>query len=255
MDKVRKDLVIYETDNYGMFKRLEGNRDIKAINKIVESVMEVGYIPNPVIINEKFEVVDGQNRLEALKKLEMPVQYYMIQGIGIEEARALNLGRTNWKPIDYVKSYAESGNESYQILLKLVDDYKGFSLQEIYGVLKGKVVFSGWHVQDLNNGKFIMNDAEYHMGLEKLEILYSLRDTLKQMIGSKRLIITTLGWCMDVKGCDKNRIKKIVQTKYPFIRPAVTVEFLLQDITKLYNKNLSIEKQIDFDVLYRRNNV
>lgn len=62
---------IKRTNNYDMFKRLEGNRfvDPKKVNKLKKSINEVGYISNPIIVNEKMEVIDGQHRLEALKEL------------------------------------------------------------------------------------------------------------------------------------------------------------------------------------------
>lgn len=65
---------VYVTDKYSIFRRLSGNRDVKEarVKKIMRSIEKVGYIPNPIIVNENMEVVDGQGRLEAVKRLGLP---------------------------------------------------------------------------------------------------------------------------------------------------------------------------------------
>lgn len=65
----------YRTDNYAKFKRLDGNRGVQLmrVKKVMDSVKANGYIYSPLIVNERYEVVDGQARLEAFKQLGIPV--------------------------------------------------------------------------------------------------------------------------------------------------------------------------------------
>ena len=53
---------IYVSHDYDKFTRVKGNRNPKSAKKIIESINNVGYILNPILVNEKFEVIDGQNR-------------------------------------------------------------------------------------------------------------------------------------------------------------------------------------------------
>lgn len=117
---------IYETDDYAMFKTLDGNRAIKdhRVDKIVQSIMNVGYITSPILVNEKMEVIDGQGRLAALERLRRPVQYMVHEGISIEECRQMNIHQSNWTDYDYVQSYAIRGSEDYQRLQSLMDTFK-----------------------------------------------------------------------------------------------------------------------------------
>ena len=78
---------VYTTTDYGIFKRLVGNRDIpeSRISKIVESIQTIGWVHNPIIVNERMEVIDGQGRLTALQRLKMPVEYIVAEGAGNKE--------------------------------------------------------------------------------------------------------------------------------------------------------------------------
>ena len=107
------DTRIFTTTEYDLFKRLKGNRDVtnKRVAIIKESISSIGYVSNPVIVNENYEVIDGQGRVRALMELGLPVEYRIITGLGIDDCRAMNLKPTGWSINDFVKSYAEYGNK------------------------------------------------------------------------------------------------------------------------------------------------
>ena len=117
---------VYVTKAYDKFKRLTGNRDIPEdrISKIVESIQKVGWVRNPIVVNEKMEVIDGQGRLTALQRLGLPVEYIIAEGAGTEECIQMNMNMINWKLPDFIKSYAEQGNVNYQRLLSLMQLYQ-----------------------------------------------------------------------------------------------------------------------------------
>lgn len=112
MDKsTNKDKVvgqIYATYNYEKFKKLTGNRKVldRRVARIKKSIAAIGLIPNPIIVNEKYEIADGQGRFYACRESGLPVYYTIVKGIGIEECTHLNQGQTNWKPIDWAERYA-----------------------------------------------------------------------------------------------------------------------------------------------------
>lgn len=250
MDK-KSSISVYETRDYGQFKRLKGNRDVKQMEKVKSSIEEIGYIFNPIIVNEKKEVIDGQNRLGALEALGLPVHYYVVEGADIEIARKLNLGRTNWKPIDYVKSYAESGMLPYQLLLKLMLEFDYFTLQECSGIALDQIVFSGWEIKTLTTGEFEITEKDYQRAKETLELMKEVIPALEVIKGSRRLVVTAIAWCFSVKECNQNRLISRLNTLATKIRPAVYPDDLLYDISKIYNQGISSKKAIDFDVEYR----
>ena len=67
----QNDLQIHSTNDLSVFKILEGNRNINLANveRLVKSIEENGFLQMPIIVNENYEVIDGQHRLMAAKKL------------------------------------------------------------------------------------------------------------------------------------------------------------------------------------------
>ncbi len=110
---------IYEEDDYSVFKRLPDNRDVlsKRLNKLIASMTEK-YICNPIIVNEKMEVIDGQGRFEARKKMGVPIHYIIAEGADINDCRRMNKYNTQWSKLDFAKSYASKGIADYVLLLR-----------------------------------------------------------------------------------------------------------------------------------------
>jgi CRISPR/Cas system CMR-associated protein Cmr5 small subunit len=126
VSELPESLPIYQTRSYSRFKEIEGNRpaDPKHIKEIVDSINNNGMLKTLVIVNEKFEVIDGQHRLNGAKETDTPVFFIMVKGYGLDEVRALNLNKSNWKNKDYLHGYVEEGNEDY---VKLNNFYNKYS--------------------------------------------------------------------------------------------------------------------------------
>lgn len=157
---------IYVTSDYDKFKKLVGNRDVKGTNKIIKSIERVGYVLSPILVNEKFEVVDGQNRLEALKLLGLEVPYIVQKGIGLKECQSLNVGQSNWNTKQFIKSYADSGDESYKRLLALVNDFsKLLSIEGVLCFANPKLITNtgGGPYAVIRSGKFSLSKEQYEI--------------------------------------------------------------------------------------------
>lgn len=169
--------MIYTTNDYSKFKKLTGNRDVKGTKKIINSIKKVGYVLSPILVNEKYEVVDGQNRLEALKELNLPVPYIMQENIGLAECQNLNIGQSNWNTKQFIESYAESGNESYIRLLDLVNDFsKQFSIEGVLCVAIPKLVTitGGGAYKTVREGEILLSEEQYETVRRRLTSMIAL---------------------------------------------------------------------------------
>jgi hypothetical protein len=116
---------IQSTQDYKLFKRISGNRAVNKphVNRLLEAIKEnpetTSY--NPILINNDFEIIDGQHRFDALRKLELPIHYLQVKNLDLDVVQRLNTVAKTWTPIDFARSFAELGNQNYQIYL----DFKG----------------------------------------------------------------------------------------------------------------------------------
>lgn len=111
--------MIQKTTNYSQFKYLKGNRALLPyhVNLLANSISERNLLEsNPIIVNSKMEVIDGQHRLEAVKKLSLPIYYIIVEGANLTDITLLNTVTRRWDSMDFVNSYAEIGVKDYQIL-------------------------------------------------------------------------------------------------------------------------------------------
>ena len=112
---------IQKTQDYTLFRRIKGNRNVSQphVKRLLEAIKNdpktITY--NPIVVNSKMEVIDGQHRLEAIKKVDLPVYYIIVDDLGLETVQKLNSVSKMWSPMDYAKSFAENGNEDYRIYI------------------------------------------------------------------------------------------------------------------------------------------
>lgn len=170
---------VMRSNNYDKFKHLEGNRSVGArAEKIKKKIKEVGYIMCPIIINEKFEIIDGQGRFQALKDMHLPIDYIVAEGTGLEECIAMNLGQTNWTMADFIDSYIEQGNQSYVRLKELMTAYK-LPYNSIISLTLGINGFGGKQAKIISEGRLELSQKDFaHLGilfgkLEKYHCLIS----------------------------------------------------------------------------------
>ena len=115
---------IMVTENYDMFKKIGGNRKINKANyaKIVKSMKEEQLII-PIVVNEKYEIIDGQHRFTACKDLGKPVYFYMVRGYGLEQVKRANIASSNWKKENYLDMFVAEGNETYKEFEEIKERY------------------------------------------------------------------------------------------------------------------------------------
>lgn len=239
---------VYTTTDYEKFNRLKGNRDVtnKRVAIIKESISQIGYVSNPIIVNENMEIIDGQGRCEALRELSLPVEYRIVEGLGITECRAMNLKPTSWSIGDFIKSYAEYGNENYIRLKNIADKYGiGYSLPF---ALSKSIIKSGSTTQnELRQGTFCLSEEDAERVDELCEYLVEFKNVQKKIGGRSDVFFGAVGWAAQQPGVDRERLKISILQQYGTISPASKVEPTLREISEVYNKGYSKNKRRFFD--------
>lgn len=111
---------------YEKFNILEQNRNLNRnhINKIKDSITKHGYLAsNPIIVDSKMNIIDGQHRFIACKEMGLPINYEVIddsENLIID----LNTTQRKWSINDYIKYYAvKDKNINYERVLNLIKKY------------------------------------------------------------------------------------------------------------------------------------
>ena len=105
---------VKETKNYSMFSTIEGNRPKNELHlKRLRKSMEEELLISPIIVNEKYQVIDGQHRLAISQELSLPLRYIVAKGYGLNEVHRLNQNTKNWTMVEFIDGYADMGYKEY----------------------------------------------------------------------------------------------------------------------------------------------
>jgi hypothetical protein len=153
--------VVYMTNDYEIFKRIEGNRVLNRTKytQLLKS-MEEEQLMIPVIVNEKMEIIDGQHRFSACKELGKPVYYVIARGYGIEEVKRANLVSSNWTTLDYLNLHIANGNSNYDIFADLLEN-SGLNTSDLIKVFAAANDITSDAMQFLfENGEFKLDNVD-----------------------------------------------------------------------------------------------
>jgi len=252
---VESTIKVYETRDYDIFKRLDGNRAIKdgRVKKIIDSIMAVGYLPVPVIVNEKYEIIDGQGRIEACRKTEEPVYYIKVPKIGIEECISMNINQANWKVMDYIESYAERGVRSYQYLLKILDNYQKYYKQRtvLYAIFDKTPSGKGL-VSDIKNGSILIDQKTYDRARVALSWLISVKDAVEYIGGHTEYYYMALLYCYRRDDIDNERLIEKVKKEQLNLLPVTGMLQALDQLEAIYNYRIGNGKKVYIATEYKK---
>lgn len=116
---------IQETREYDKFSFQKGNREIKNkhVADLTVSVSKRNMLPNyPILVNEKFEIIDGQHRFMVSKNGGYPVYYTVIPDATLTETAMANVNMKTWQLGNYVEMFAAQGKSHYVWLLETMRD-------------------------------------------------------------------------------------------------------------------------------------
>jgi len=131
---------VYTTTDYSKFNTLIGNRKPNELHlRRLKNSFKQRYLFSPILVNEKMQIIDGQHRFLSAKELNLPINYLIVQGYGLEEIQILNTNSSNWKREDYLKAYCDLGVEPYLQMKQFMSDFPDFGVAISEMILTDKV--------------------------------------------------------------------------------------------------------------------
>lgn len=161
---------VYRTSKYDWFKISSKNRPVDKthVNKLIKAIQKNNLLESrPITVSDDLTVIDGQHRLAAAKKLNIPI-YYQITNLGIQDAPAINCSQKNWDSKDYMHSFSEMGNDNYTRVIEISKETH-FSPNAIIKIISN-MVGCGRSYKVFRDGKFEI-DAESVYQFKKILLL------------------------------------------------------------------------------------
>lgn len=162
--------IVKVSSDYGEFKLLDDNRDRSKghVEKLIQEFEENGNltIVQPILVNERMEIIDGQHRFLACKERGEPIYYMQREGLTIRDARRMNITHRTWTVEDYAHSYAASGSQHYKKFIELREEYGLTHTITLYSVYGGALLGVS---QVFRDGDFEVEDeAAARVRMDKL---------------------------------------------------------------------------------------
>ena len=114
--------------NYSKFTLFDNNRDINEthVEELIASMRKSGQLM-PVVVTSNMEVIDGQHRLEACKKLGLEVLYVENKTGNSKQIAVMNNTQKGWKNKDFLKHFCHKSHHNsseYKKIEKFIEEYK-----------------------------------------------------------------------------------------------------------------------------------
>lgn len=116
--------MILKTKQYDIFKFRKDNREKISQNhvmKLAGSIISKNLLEyRPITVNKEMEILDGQHRLLAAKRLEVEIYYNVTQDMDLTDIILMNTQKS-WGIADYLNYYCLNSNEDYLKLKSFIE--------------------------------------------------------------------------------------------------------------------------------------
>lgn len=237
-----KDLIVYKTKDYDIFNTLGGNRNInlKNANKIIAS-MKKKFIINPIIVNEKYEIIDGQHRHYSCKELCLDVYYIIQDGLTLKDCQLMNCNSKNWTAEDFLNGYCELGNENYLILRDFINKNQHLSIALCEVLLGGNTNIGKILHDKFKEGSYIVKDVDKAQRIADMLNDFSIYPPYGQ-----RNFFTSLIKIMNDSRYDHKRMMTKLSYQNSKIQKETNVASYMQVLNDVYNYKTRASDKVMF---------
>ena len=248
---VRVSDVIYETTDLSIFKFMkEGNRpiDLDHVKQLKERMGEK-FLRTIIIVNKFMEIIEGQHRYSAIKRINeenvikglplISIEFVVCENYGVEECCEYNGKGKNWSN----KNITEGGKilkiEEYEIYDEFVKKYN-LPHNVTIGLLTGETT-NAKNSYEFKNLKLKIVDI--NSSLDKANKIVEIVNTGIIPIGKSDQPISVFGLALldifNVDGYDHNRMvskcKEYVQRENKSLRRLTNITEPLIEFEEVYN--------------------
>lgn len=243
LDITTAENVVQSTKNYKQFKLMGQNRLLSQghIESIKKAFTEIGNLTRvqPILVNERYEIIDGQHRFVAAQQMSEPIYFTMQHGLRIRDARNMNILHRTWSMDDFARSYAEGGNSNYIRYLELQTNYEvthSVLLAYIYFVDR-KGTFKLFRLGDLEI-------ADLAGTRERLEKLVEAREAVPHLKNDRTFALAYLKVMESEHFNQARMVRKLAAIGDKVVRHFATQGDYLRALEEVFNYDMSESRRV-----------
>lgn len=233
----------------GRFKFFERNRSVDEghVKRLMRSIQKGNHLHlSPIIVTSKFEVVDGQHRLEAAKKLNLGVYYIVDDAFNFDTLVQLNTSSKKWGVNDYINYWAKAGKKDYKDVMRVAEKYGVFPQSILYWVIGTRSLGTGGRLVQEGELKFEMDKLIEAGFLEGMEISNILKETptIPKGILSQRVFHVALRHCFSYKFFEREHFVSCIADRAPQMRYFGRSAYYVEQFVQMYNHGIGRRRRI-----------
>jgi hypothetical protein len=179
-----------KTTDYDLFTLRDDNRakiDESHVVRLMNSINIKNMLDlRPILVNSKLEIIDGQHRFEAAKRLGVPIYYKVESSLTGPDIVQINISKP-WNNFDYLNYWIKHHNVEYQKLDRFIRDNK-ISLRIGLAMTVGH---SKKAFDDFRLGKFVFNQDDL---TADIFIVHETNNIIKKHHGQNTYTDSTRFW-------------------------------------------------------------
>jgi hypothetical protein len=234
---------IYSTEDYKIFRLLSSNRSVTESHVAdLAAKMEVKNLLhlNPIIVNNNYDVIDGQHRLKAAEKLGVLVWYVKDDSVDHTDIAMLNSGNKNWAGVDYLKYYAKNGYPEYVKMLAFFEKNSHISVN----ILRRMGNRGTGYNDEFKEGRFKFNEEEVQQFADYLNDI--VNETGIEYLRSNYRFHLALRVVTTNKDYDHSRMMKKLERHFSSLRGCSSTESFLEMFEYIYNSSVHSQNRVFF---------
>lgn len=223
-------------------KFVSGNRlvDERHVSKLKAAIQEENMLHiNPIKINAKGEIIDGQHRTTAAIELGLKTVTCLIVAANVHDAQRLNQHSKNWSGLDFANYWAKQGKKDYADFIDFVH-MTGINPSVCLELLSPG---GGRHSLNFKRGIFKIHSLDYsYRFCDKLEIF---KEWLPRDY-TKRPFIRAMWHIYNNKNFSLDMERLIHKLKLVGLKTTQTTEQYLEQLENAYNWKVRTEEKVRF---------
>jgi len=152
-----------ETKNYERFNFVSTNRDISNANlkKIESSILEIG-VQIPIVVNQNYDIIEGQHRFIALRKNKMVIPYVMSKNASENIIAKLQESK-RWTAEDFCRRLATKGDLDCKLALDIAEKWSNMTNKKMLVIRSLELLMSSKTSTGL---KATLKEGKYEVNLD-----------------------------------------------------------------------------------------